>query len=320
MAQKIAVIKTGWSEDYRGAVVEAAHAYVSEFKDGHEKFNFLPGPDGRFYAYTPPIGRQFSPPQPDDPDDWLVFAVAKAPNRPGVYLVGWYENARFLGEYRSRPEYDEASPAIPLDGQGETFSYTLVADQAVAIPYEARQFSFPGDHLKRSPIYYLRGNGRSEAWREELAQQLLRVRKSYTPPVTSQPVNPNESKKGGISADPVRRKEVEEAAIRRVKAEFPKPNFKIKDRQMDKCGFDLLVTDRKGNELHIEVKGTAMPRPHFLMSRNEYGYMRANPKPWRLAMVTDALGKPKLKLFTAREAEKEFLWEEFTWRGIARDQ
>lgn len=45
MAKKIAVIKTGWSDDFKGSPVQANHKHVKKFKDGHEKFNFLAGPD-----------------------------------------------------------------------------------------------------------------------------------------------------------------------------------------------------------------------------------------------------------------------------------
>ena len=320
MVERIAVIKTGWSDDYKGSPVEAAHGYVQTNKDGHEKFNFLPSPDGRFYAYTPPVGETYSPPKPKEREDWLVFAVAKRPKRLGLYLTGWYEGAAFAGDYVPRVEYDRKK-GFPLDDQGEQFVYTLSADEAVQIDPDETPYVFPGDHMKRSPIYYLRGNGEKKPWCEDLAKQLLAIRKSHQG--ADRPVQRTRASggRGGICADPERRKQVEGAAIAMVYKEYPSPRFEIDDRQKDNCGYDLLVRTAKksGQELHIEVKGTQNAKPHFLMSKREYAYMLANPRQWRLAMVCDALGKkPKLEILNASEARQRFFWEEFTWHATAR--
>ena len=171
MIDKVAVIKTGWSDDYKGSPVEADHQYVKDVKDGHEKFNFLPGPDGRFYAYTPPLGDKWAAPKPKDRDGWLVFAVAKRPKRPGLYLTGWYENATFAGEYLDKIEYSR-DKGFPLDDQGTRFSYTLSSSAAVQIDPDETPHIFPGDYMKRSPVYYLRGNGDKQSWREDLAYEV----------------------------------------------------------------------------------------------------------------------------------------------------
>lgn len=321
MAAKIAVIKTGWSEDYAGSPVEAAHEHVRKFNDGHEKYNFLPGPDGRYYAYTPPVGGFMVAPKPKDPDGWLVFSVAKAPKRPGLYLTGWYEDATFEGDYTPRPEYRQRPPSLPLDDQGEAFSYTLSSETAVRINPDEMPFVFPGDHMKRSPIYYLSGNGPKAAWCKELAEELLEIRRKHRDGVRSAKGSVRGSLKGGICADAERRKEVEEAAIAFVKAHYPKSRFEIDDRQMAKCGFDLLVRQKADlrRELHVEVKGTQNASPHFLMSHREYAYMLANPRHWRLAMVTDALTtKPRLEIMGGEAVQARFFWKVFTWHATAK--
>lgn len=317
---KIAVIKVGWSDDYQGGPVEAAHKHVKKHKDGHEKFNFLPGPDGRFYVYAPPVSGYQVAPKPRRSDGWLIFQVAKSPSRPGLYLTGWYEGANFEGGYVPRPEYNSKRPSLPLDDLGETFFYTLSADTAVQVFPNETPFIFPGDHMKRSPIYYLRGNGKKEAWCEELVTKLLTIRRDVGNR-TVQRAPLSSSSGGGICADPERRKEVEEAAIKAVCAHFPKSQFEIHDRQMEKCGFDLLVRSKADarDELHVEVKGTQNKSAHFLMSHREYAYMLGNPRHWRLAMVTDALGKvPNVEIMGANEAQARFFWKEFTWHATAR--
>lgn len=316
--RKIAVIKTGWSEDYLGGPIEADHAFARDSENGHEKYNFLPGPDGRFFGYTPPIGKELRPPQPREKGGWLIFAVAKRPRVSGLYLVGWYEDATFADEYTPRPEYNSKAVLLPLDDENQPYSYAWQADTATAIPKMERDFSLVGDRLKRTPIAYLRGNDGNDRWREALAKKLLAARKRFNASGRLGSGPRVRKIEGGICADPIRRKEVEEAAIKRVLAEFPAPKFEVIDRQKDNCGFDLLVRNPSGGELHIEVKGTAMEKPHFLMSRREYAYMQTNPKHWRLAMVTNALVRPKLKIMNRSEVRQEFFWEEFCWHATAK--
>jgi hypothetical protein len=319
MAGKIAIIKTGWSDDFRGSPVEADHRYVREFGDGSEKYNFLPGPDRRFYAYTPPMGKKIAAPKPKEPKGWLVFSVSKKPRERGLYLTGWYEGATFVGRFAARPEYDFARPTLPLDDNDEPYSYVLSAPKAVHLDSRVNKHVFAGDHMRRASIVYLRGNGPKESWRERLAQRLLEIRRRW---------NEGEFRdqsaviggQTGICADAKRRKEVEDAAVALVKAHYPKTRYEIIDRQSAKCGFDLLVrAKRSEKELHIEVKGTQNSAPHFLMSHKEYAYMLATPRRWRLAMVTEALSKsPNLFIMDAKKAKTRFSWKEFTWHAVGK--
>jgi len=103
--EKICFAKIAWAEDYQGDEVYGRHAYIQENKDGHERFNFMPGPDGRYYASIPPYR------MPDDPLGWLIiFMAAETANNGksfgGLRPVGWFENADFVSE-QYRPEYLE---------------------------------------------------------------------------------------------------------------------------------------------------------------------------------------------------------------------
>lgn len=320
MVERIAVIKTGWSDDFQGAEVEGDHKHVRERGFGHEKYNFMAAPDGTYCIYIPPIKKHFAP-NPKQKTDWLIFHVAKRPKLTGLYLIGWYENAEFVGGYEERPEYKRKGNRLELDNDGEPFSYTIRSRQAVQLNQLEAKHLFPGDHMKRSPIFYLRGDDRNEPWRNNLAKKLFAIRASTVDNASPKDGAASNRKGGGICADPARRKEVEEAAIAMVKKRFPEKTYEVHDRQSDKCGYDILVRRKSDpkDELHIEVKGTQMNRPHFLMSKNEYAYMFAHPDQWRLGMVTDALkSKPKLKLYEASEAQREFNWEEFTWHVTSK--
>lgn len=213
----------------------------------------------------------------------------------------------FHKEYLPRPEYSQ-SDDFALDVHGSKYGYCISAPTAHLIPTAERTRTVSGDHFKRTPVLYVRGNGKKEPWREKLA----RLAESVV----------STGEKSGASVprlsfpDPALRKKVEEAAIEAAKT-LLRRNYRVTDRQKDNCGYDLLAKHRKTNdELHVEVKGTSGEAMHFYMSRNEYRYM---PSPqWRLIMVSDALGAAKAKLLTAADVRKIFSLEAFAWEAIVK--
>ena len=266
---QIAVINTGWSDDYRSDEVRGDFGYLASGV-GHEKYNFLPATDGRFYAYTPPLGEHHSPPMPATPDHWLVFAVSKKPGRSGLYLVGWYESATFVRGYAPRPDASELSE----DSDGGKFSFTLSADRAYSIPLAMRDRKIRGDHIKRS-YAYLRANGLKDAWRGSLARQLLAYRTEFLERLKGG--EPAEEKpRLGFCGSAARRKEIEEKAVRAVI--LAHGDWDCESKEADKCGYDLLLTHRvTGDIRHVEVKGTALDQPHFFMTAREREALRTRP-------------------------------------------
>ncbi len=309
---RIAVINTGWSDDYRGAAVRGNFSYLDKGV-GHEKFNFLPDHHGRFYAYTPPLGAQHSPPMPTETDDWLVFAVSRRPGRSGLYLVGWYEGADFVRGYIERPD----AAALGEESDGGRFTYTLHANRAYLIPLVLRDRSISGDHIKRS-YAYLSGNGANDAWRTKVARQLLDYRTEYLERLTNAPVE--ETPKLGFCGSAKRRKEIEEKAVAAVKAALPAWHWETKEAE--KCGYDLLFTHKtRGDIWHVEVKGTSYDKPHFFMTINERDYAqkmgpndrksRTNRKGevrprWRLAVVHDVDEAASVTFYTQGEMTATF--------------
>ena len=178
MFDRIAIIKTGWSDDYRGAEVTGNYSYQHP---DHEKVNFLPGPDGRYFCYVPPIGgnkkvRPFgSAPKPTNPNGWLVFAVSRNPRSGGLYVVGWYEDAFFLHRHEVRPEYADGEPWFGRGDDGHEIVYTITAPRAYAVDAPDRTEWFSGDVMKRH-ILYLRGHAKPGNYEENLAKKLLAYR------------------------------------------------------------------------------------------------------------------------------------------------
>ena len=308
MHTQIALVKTGWSDEYQGEPVLGRYAHITEFDEAHERFNFQKTSNGRFYGYLPPIGQKERPPQPKIQDGWLlIFVSARNGNGP-LTVVGWYEDATLHSEYTDRPEYN-TEPDFDTDVHGEKFGYCISADIAHLIPVGSRTQKISGDHFRKSPVLYLRGNGKNESWRQELA--------TLAEELVANPPSDTDSAPPRITfPDPEHRKKVELAAINAAIKYLSKENT-VTDRQKHHCGYDLLARHREtGEELHVEVKGTSNEIMHFYMTRGEYHHM---PTPqWRMIMVTHALAKPKLTLLSYKEVMKVFDLKPFAWEATAR--
>lgn len=308
MYERIAFVKIGWSDDYQGGPVLGRFAHVREYKDAHERFNFLQHADGRYYGCLPPIGPKKRPPQPRMKDDWLlVFVSARNGNGP-LTVVGWYKGATFHEEYIQRPEYSDADE-FEFDVHGDKYSYCINAGSAHLVPTASRTRTVSGDHLKRSPVLYVRGNAKADAWRRELAH--------FAETLVAEQIAPEQRPPRLSFSDPRQRKLVEEAAIKAAKG-FLGKEYHVKDRQKDNRGYDLLARHREtGKELHVEVKGTGGEIMHFYMTRNEYRYMQS-PQ-WRLIIVCDALGSAQTTMLDAAEVKRKFSIDPFAWEAVATE-
>ena len=310
MIERIAFVKTGWSEEYKGGPVVGRHAHISKFEEAHERFNFLKGPNQHFYAYLPPIGRNFRPPQPKETDDWLVIFVSARNGNGPLTVLGWYEHATFEREYQERLEY-ESGQDFETDVDGNNYIYCVSANVAQLIPEENRSVVISGDHFKRTPIIYARGNGQDDGWRQELAILAEEIVGNSELRITTN------SRPTFNFPDLEHRNAVEKAAIEKAIEYLEGKKYKITDRQKDNCGYDLLAKRKRSpNELHVEVKGTSVQEKRFFMSRNEKQYM-PNPK-WRLLVVTNALDNPKVTVLTASEVERMFQFNALSWEVVLK--
>lgn len=306
---RIAFIKTGWADGYQGEEVVGRHQHINSYAEAHERYNFRQAPDGRYYGYVHPIGASISSPQPLTSRGWtLIFVSARDGDGP-ITVVGYYENATFEQGFTDRPEY--GAVPFPLDADGQRFSYVVSADKATLIPLEQRQIEIRGDHMKRTPIVYVRGNkaDQNEPWRQELALLAERI-------VKKAPERPKEKPPFLGFPDAEHRKKVEMAAMQHAYTLFDH-RYDIGDVSSLNLGFDLLFEDKQTQEqLHVEVKGTSMDIPHFFLTRNEHNY-HENPK-WRLFMVTQALDEPVGQLLDIDQVYKAFDLTPFAYEGIAK--
>ena len=265
--KRIAFVKIGWAEDYEGDLVRGRAGWINANGDAHERFNFLPAPDGRLYGYLPPIGPKFRTPQPDNPDGWLAIFVAPLGGKGALVPVGWYEDATFEGEYEDRPEYEAGVP-FEHDVKGDPYLYAIHANKGRLIPSGVRsRVVVPGrPHLGSTPVLYAAGHGVPAAWRNTYRDLALKI--------LAEPWDTSDKLSGGGGfADAETAKVVEVAAIQAAIGALAKLGYtNVVDRQKDNCGYDLLAKGHGGGgELHVEVKGTSGAVPRFFMTPNEYG-------------------------------------------------
>lgn len=319
--RKVLWVKFGWSDYYRGGPIDGnfgwlkAHRGKKDEGRGHEAFNFMPGGDGTYYCYVPPQAKTHCPEHEDD-HGWTVICLAKNPKRTGVHIVGWYENATLLGEWKAPPQNH------PAGGLYE-WSYCIESKSAFFIPPNERTLPFSDPSIRQGKYSFLAGPGIETGPDKKRVLALLkqrvgklRKRAVHNPSEADAPdpeLNPVDPFIGFGS--PEHRRKVEKAAEAAVIRHFAEMGFRAEDRTKVKCGYDFLV--RKGRTtFHVEIKGTAGDTPGFFLTRNEHaaGY-QANPA-WRLAMVTRALSsQAKVEIFDAKALRRSFELTPYVFLG-----
>jgi hypothetical protein len=311
-------VKFGWSEYYRGGPIDGNFGWLKENKGrknegrGHEAFNFLPGPDGTYYCYVPPQTKNYAPWNEDD-KGWTVVCLAKNPKHPGIHVVGWYEDATLLGEWK-KPPTNHSGVGAAKSGSPFDWSYCIKSKSAFFIPPEKRTIAFSDPSVRQGKYSFLDGPDVPENPNKD---RVLAVLESHMAKLRDKAVhNPTEEVVPDPELDPAdplkgfgtpeHRRMVEKAAENAVIAYYRAKGFSHVDKTKESCGYDFLFSKRS-KSLHVEVKGTSSETAGFFLTRNEHasGY-QSNPA-WRLAMVTLALSdSPIVEIFDAKMLSKSF--------------
>jgi hypothetical protein len=325
--KKFLWVKFGWSDYYRGGLVDVNFGWLNDNKGkknegrGHEAFNFNPGPDGTYYCYVPPQAREYAPSN-DDPNGWTVICLAKNPKHTGVHIVGWYEDATLHGEWLDPPQGlikkrgDAVHPAYD-------WSYCISSKTAYFIPPEYRTMPFSDASIRQGKYSFLEGPDVDTNEKKRRVLELLKGRLKAMTPFAVQ--NPNEGSLPDPELDatdplkgfgtPEHRKKVEIAAECAVIEHYRTKGYACERVTHLPCGYDFVFT--KGKSVwHVEVKGTSSPTPQFFITRNEYGKgLHSNPA-WRLVMVTSALSEtPNITEYDALELRRAFDLEPYVYIG-----
>ncbi|OEO30083.1 hypothetical protein VW23_001400 [Devosia insulae DS-56] len=323
--KKVVWVKFGWSDYYRGGVVDGNFGWLKEAKGsssegrGHEAFNFMPF-DGTYYCYVPPQTKEYAP-WNEDNEGWTVICLAKNPRYAGIHIVGWYENATLLGQWQKPPgnHSDDVGGAT----SAYEWSYCIRSKSAFFIPPSDRTLPFSDPSIRQGKFSFLSGPSVETTSRKARVLAMLEERLAKLRGVAVH--NPSEEREPDPELDavdplkgfgtPEHRKKVEKAAEEAVVAYYRDRGYRhFEDKTKIKCGHDFVF--RNGTEaLHVEVKGTSSNNPSFFLTRNEHaaGY-QADPA-WRLAMVTNALSEPTVTIFDKKGLSDTFDMTPYVFLG-----
>jgi len=275
-------------------------SYVTEMGFGHEIFNFSDF-RGFLYGYVQPPGRgdyndrkinleRLGAGRSDDfIDDVLVVWFAKSQLLHKMVIVGWYENAVV---YRCWQKPDAESGRVYEKEELGYYMKTRV-ENGCLLPVDKRVLVVP------TGIGY---PGQSNIWYpdSEQSKALLREVLSFveTRKIPSKTVEELKKYKLSRQPDVEKRKQIEEAAMKEV-IRYYQRELKYEVDRVDSLnmGWDLEANLGK-HVLYIEVKGLSSKQIAVELTPNEYKSMIKNKLQYRVAVVTDALNRPKLSVFS----------------------
>lgn len=312
--EKVLWVKFGWSDYYRGGVVDGNFSWLEDHKGtekegrGHEAYNFMPAADGKYYCYVPPHHPRSSP-WNNDNEGWTVICLAKNPKHKGIHVVGWYENATLLGDWYTPPP--RVSPDSLGFVQSYDWSYNIKSERAYFIPPESRTIPFSDNSVRQAKYSFLRGPGITE---NDNKRRVLRILEDKLKNLQALAVlNPTAETVPDPELDqadpllgfgtPEHRKMVELTAEEVVKDHYVTRGFSY-DRVADlNCGYDYVFIKGK-KRFNVEIKGTSGKARRFFLTRNEY--RKLEDPLWRLALVTSVLDDPHIEIFHKEDFEAEF--------------
>lgn len=323
---RICIAKTGWSKDYQGAPVYGRHKHVQQHRDGHERFNFLPGPDGRYYLYLPPERGEHRIPEPDD--RWLVLIVSAPTTNNGrtfgrLKLVGWFEDVRFT-ELTDRPEYAN-DKNFDVSSDDTRYCYTAVAQSAFLIPEEEREIGLPVEHgrkLGSASIVYVRGPhipNEKALWKHDYATFVEEFVREKSDQSIDAAIEAEKTENRSYASSEHRRR-VEKAAEEIARIHYKK-DYEITDVTKLNIGYDFRLRrkDGVGADIHLEIKGTASSKPAFFISRNEMASLKSD-KNFQLFLAMNVLSsEPRTEIYQPKQLSDSFKFEALSFRATRKN-
>lgn len=279
MANRILYLKVDWMEFYDGRKGDKArgnYKHVKEFGDAHEDHNFELQPDGYFYAYAPikggrgapQISRLGAPAGSSFINDVNVVFISYDKARKGVFVVGWYKNARV---YRKLQELGGKREYLARCKKRGVLRLEL-DDRSLRITSPPR----------RSGVWY----GRPDV--DAKVRRLLNGEYAASGPRRT-------------SHDAEECLKVELAAYEAVTKKYSAMGYQIDPIwKRQKCGWDLEATCNK-HRLYIEVKGVSGNDVSAELTPNEFAKSQEQSG-YRICIVTAALKKPCVHTFSANAA------------------
>jgi hypothetical protein len=301
MADRLVFFNTGWMVHYRGLgndTIFGGGKHVDSQGWGHEMFNFKSF-NGKLYGFVQPkLDKKYGNPsiikiekigaQEGDKTVTGVTIVwtARDPYNGGTYIIGWYKNATIYRHYQTSPSFSNRRY------RNYSMGYYSVAKakDCRLLPIDERLVK-----VQRQKKNWM---GESNVWYAEHNAEFVSTVKDYI----FKGILPEQSKKKKAKGkprqpDPLKRIEVEKKAVLHVTKHYRKLGYQIESFEKDNVGWDLLATNNK-TQLKLEVKGLSGNTISTELTPNEYLYLNGDKKFYRLCIVTKALTKPFLRIFS----------------------
>lgn len=316
MNDKIVFLNTGWMDFYRGITgdpITGGGKHVDNEGWGGEMYNFQPF-ENKLYGYVQPkIDRKHQNPstiklekisglETDEKiNNVTVVWTATDPNNGGTYIVGWYNNATVYRYEQSSPKNSKRKYKNIL----LNFYATAKVKDTTLLPVDERVIN-----IRRQEKDWM---GQSNVWYADKNPDFVKLVKDYIfkGKIPKQPKTPTGGKGTPRQPDPLKRIEVEKSAIKFVTNYYRELGYVVESFEKDNVGWDLTATNNR-TELKLEVKGLSGNIASTELTPNEYKNLKADKKFYRLCIVTDALTKPKLKIFAYSNDNKEWTSEDGT--------
>ncbi len=220
---------------------------------------------------------------------------------PGDELYVWRAEAGWLARCQAltagaSPTIDEPAPWNDGRDYGTVFEMAIIKELSppynpgTMSTYYQAETTIPTVKLAQFPMY------------AETDQPAIALRRIFAASTTPRIVNPTaieavEPLSGwGFSADAVRNKTIEDAAIAKVVEELGRHGWIVtKDVQRQRgLGYDLVLAHETSDAIvHAEIKGVEAAEVAFNMTGAEWVTAEADPH-FRLLVVTEALTIPQL--------------------------
>ncbi|MDN5005547.1 protein NO VEIN domain-containing protein [Bradyrhizobium sp. GCM10027634] len=318
----ILVCHIGWMAAYEGIVgqpdrIVGGGAWVRKNKDGGETCNFLACDDGYVYGHVETIKGKIDRPisielvgaKPNAPfvDHIDVVWTATDPNKKGRWVVGWYRDARV---YRERVPFTKPpSTQHRLEKFKDNYRIRARAENMVIIPHKKRDIGLGrGKGWIGQANWWFPEKQSNAAIRRFVEKVRARIEAG---PEAPQANNGGGGGKWGGKSDPLRKAEVEKAAILKVREHFA--GYRVESVEEDDLGWDLEARPKGGGtSLRLEVKGLSGPDLKVGLTPREYRafqkHIDGSMPQYRLCVVTGALSaEPKLVIFRFDKAKGRWI-------------
>lgn len=297
MNNQIIFLKITWMRSYVGIHNDSSFGggkFIQEHGWGHELFNFAPK-NGTCYG-NKSGGKSININKlgANSKDDKInnVTIIWTAPKKGGgVYIVGWYKNATLYRHSQKQPRLF----------RGESLEYfaECKSENAFLLSEDERILDIPTG---------TNGMGQANVWYAENRKEFVKKVKDYV----FKGINPKIKKKltvkgGAFQVDSIKRKKIENAAIRHIYKYYENLGYDLKSVETEKVGWDLEAILGK-TKLLLEVKGLSGEEINIELTHNEFKQMLANKDDFRLCIVTKALTKPSSFIFSYSLSEN--IWSD----------